>query len=132
MNKIRVRKADVKPTAWIKPDQVDYCIDCWKTWIAGDPDKDLGVKTMSMLRGLQDGYGSSADEQQQARDNRIGAATDAMIDSLGIFHRWAVYKVCGIGQVWSFPHADLAATYAAARAELEQKLRRNVCTAVLF
>jgi len=128
----RVRKADAKADTFVQPDQVDYCLDCWRSRMWNDPDRDLGIKTMGGLRGLGDAYGRDEGEAQLARDNRIAAATDAMIDSLCRLHIWAIYKAIGIGQVWSFPQADLAQTYAEARVALEAKLRGNVCTGVLF
>ncbi len=128
----RVRKEEAKIDAWVKPDGLDACLECWKMWMSGDGDRDLGAKTMGGLVGNSDGYGLDPDEEQQARDNRIGAATDAMIDSLKRIHIWAIYKSCGVGSVWQFPNADLVIVAEDARTELEAKLRKNVCTGILF
>lgn len=128
----RVRKEEVQRDTWVKPDPLDFCLDCWHNWMAGDSDKDLGAKTMRMLSGNADAYGRDPAEQQQQRDNEIGAATDAMIDSLSMLHRWAIYKLCGLSTVWDFPRADLLTVGPAARVALAEKLKRNVCTGVLF
>jgi hypothetical protein len=128
----RVLKSEVKRDTWAQPEPLDLCLDCWKNWLAGDSDKDLGVKSMRLLRGDGDGYGQTASEAQQQRDNEIGAATDAMIDSLSALHRWAIYSLCGIPTVWKYPNADLFLIGPEARESLAGKLKKNVCTSVLF
>jgi hypothetical protein len=107
---------------------LDICLNCWMNWLAGDSDKDLDAKTMKLSRS------SSLDSQeaQQARDNEIGAATDAMIDSLSMLHRWAIYTMCSLPTVWDFPHADLLTVGLAARDALAEKLKKNCATRVLF
>jgi hypothetical protein len=128
----RVKKEEVKADTWVKPDGLDECLRCWKEWMAGDPDRDLGAKTLRGLMGNSDGYGGDPEEQQQASDARIAAATDAMIDSLKRIHIWAIYESLSVGTVWRFPNADLVQVYVEARTALEDKLRKNVCTGVLF
>ena len=128
----RVRKEEVAFDSWVKPEPLDLCLDCWKTWMAGDGDRDLGAKTMGMLTGNSDGYGNDPAEAQQARDTRIAVATDAMIDSLKRIQIWAVYKMCGIATPWGFPNTDFMTEVAAAREALIAKLKKNTCTAILF
>jgi len=130
----RVRKAEVPVQSFVKADGLDTCLACWKAWMAGDEDKDLGMKTMRGLSGEEDGEGSAPDihEAQQDADQRIGAATDAMINSLSRIHVWAIYRMCSIASVWKFPNADLTVVATEARDELTQKLKRNICTATLF
>lgn len=128
----RVRKTEVRRESWAQPDPLDLCLDCWKIWLAGDSDKDLGAKGSRLLRGDGDGYGMTPDEAQQQRDNAIGAATDAMIDSLIPIHRWAIYSLCGVPTVWKYPNADLFLIGPEARESLALKLKKNVCTSVLF
>lgn len=128
----RVRKEEIEPISTIQPDGLHICLECWKSWMMGDGDRDLGVKTMRGLIGEGDGHGNDSSEAQQAADNRIAAATDAMIDSLSVCHRWAIYKICSIASSWRFPNTDFAAIAEQARNELEKKLRKNTCTAVFF
>ena len=129
---IRVKRVDVQVSNFIQPDALDLCLECWKNLMGGSGDRDLGAKTMGGLVGNSDGYGRSADEEQQARDLRIAAATDAMIDSLSRLHMWAIYKLMGVGQVWRFDNADLLIVGPEAKKSLEEKLRRNTCTGILF
>ena len=113
-------------------DILDYCLCCWSEWMRGDADRDLRAKPMGGLMGNADGYGADEDEKQQARDTRMAVATDAMIDSMTMLHRWAIYTSTGVGTAWKFPRADLLETYSAARIALELLLRKNVCTGILF
>lgn len=127
----RVRKTEVIAQPFVKADGLEVCLTCWKDWITGDQDTDLGMKTMRGLAGEgvadRDIY-----EAQQDVDQRIGAATDAMINSLSRIHVWAIYRSCSIASVWRFPNADFATVAEDARAELTAKLKKNVCTATLF
>jgi hypothetical protein len=100
--------------------------------MAGDADRDLGAKTMRGLVGDGDGRGPDLHEAQQASDNRIGAATDAMIDSLIPIHIWAIYKSCSMANPWQFPNADYIQVTQEAQNDLIKKLKNNICTAVLF
>ena len=128
----RVQKEEIIQTAWTQPDGFDECLACWKNWMIGDADRDLGAKTMNGLVGNTDGYGVDSSEAQMARDIRIATATDAMIDSLQRIHRWAIYRTFGIGTAWRFPNADLINTYSEAHANLCKKLRTNFVTSVMF
>ncbi len=128
----RVLKGESHTKNWQNEEPFDNCLRCWKTWMFGDADRDLGMKAMGGLISNSDGYGADPAEQDQARDTRIAVATDAMIDSMKLIHRWAIYESTGVGTVWKFPNADLIITYEAARQELEILLRKNVCTGVLF
>lgn len=127
----RVRKAEVPVQSFVKSDGLDTCLACWKVWMASDPDRDLGMKTMSGMVGEasdhQDIY-----EAQQAADNRIAIATDAMINSLDRLHKWAIYRSCSIASVWQFPNANLLQASSEAKDVLSAKLKVNTCTSVLF
>jgi hypothetical protein len=127
----RVRKAEAPAQHFVKADGLDTCLACWKDWMTGDQDKDLGIKTMQGLSG-DEGSGPDIHEAQQQADHRIGAATDAMINSLCRIHVWAIYRACSITSVWKFPNANLADVAAEAKFALEIKLRQNGATAVLF
>ena len=132
---IRVRKEHIKPDTWVQPDGLDLCMACWKEYMQFD-DRDLSVSRVRLHGGEEDAdrvaYESDPYIEQRKADIKIGEATDAMIDSLSRLHIWAIYKAYGIGQVWNFPNADLAATVAAAKVELEVKLRRNLVTCTKF
>lgn len=117
---------------WTKPDPVDLCLELWKSWMAGDSDRDLGAKTMRGLAGEGDAHGVDPHEAQQASDTRIAQATNAMIDSMPRLHVWAIYRACSLTTAWRFPDASLLEVVAQAREELATKLRKNICTAVLF
>jgi hypothetical protein len=127
----RVRREDAHAAAFKRPDGLDLCLACWKDWMTGDQDNDLGVKTMRGLTGEGED-GPDIYEAQQVADQRIGAATDAMINSLSRIHVWAIYRACSIATVWKFPNADLLTVAAEAKEQLTEKLKRNVCTATLF
>lgn len=135
MTAIRVRKQGVKIDAWIQPDGFDICLQCWKEYMQSD-DRDLSASRMLLQAGdtasLASGYESDPYSEQRKADYRIGEATDAMIDSLSRLHIWAIYKGYGIGQVWNFPNADFIQTLAAAKSELEKKLKKNVATSTKF
>jgi hypothetical protein len=125
-----VRVLEVSP--WTPPAPLDECLACWKSWMHGDADRDLGAKPMGGLAGDTDGYGVDVHEQQQARDTRIAIATDAMIESMSRIHVWAIYMLCSLATPWRFPNADLVVVGTEARELLTRKLKKNVCTSVLF
>lgn len=124
----RVRRAELSASAVTKPDGLDYCLDCWKTWMSRD-DADLGMKTLSLQ-----GAGGNEDAAQMRRDNEIAEATNAMILSLQRSQQWAIRKKCGItrGNVWQFPNLDFVSEAELACQELELKLKKNTATRLLF
>lgn len=129
---VRVRKFDIPIVPRETLDGVERCLSCWKSWIEQKGDRDLGAKTMRGLQGDGDGYGeTSVHDAQLANDNRIGAATDAAIDSLGRLHKWAIYKMCSIASPWRYPNADIMVCGPAAMDELKAKLKENCCTGAL-
>lgn len=113
-------------------DPVDLCLELWKVWMAGAGERDLGAKTMRGLSGEGDGRGVDIYEAQRASDMRMAEATDAMIESLQRMHVWAIYRMCSMSTAWRFPNACLQDVAIEARQELSNKLRKNICTAVLF
>lgn len=117
--------------AFVRPDGLEYCLACWKDWMSGDPDRDMGTVTMRGLTG-DDSRNIDTGEAQQDNDNRIGAATDAAISDLSTIHTWAIKRSCSIASVWRFPNADFIEVAAEAKDELTKKLKRNICTSVLF
>lgn len=130
-NAHRVRRSEVSSPAFMKPDGLDYCLDCWKSWMGGDSDRDMGIKTMRGLAG-DDSRNLDIGEAQQESDVKIAAATDAMISGLSRMHIWAIKRACSISSVWDFPNADFITVATEAKQELTKKLKNNVCTSVLF
>lgn len=131
--------AALRVDPWTAPDPLDYCLECWKVWMAGDADRDLGTKTMRGLAGgadIEDAdeapRGPDVYEAQQQHETRIAAATDAMIDSLPRIQAWAIYRSCSMSTAWRFPNADLVTAAAEARAALTALLKKNICTGTLF
>lgn len=120
----------VVPPLDVSPLQL--CLELWKLWMAGDSDRDLGVSVAKGLAGNLDGYGRDPNEEQQIADAEIGAATNAMIDSLPRISIWAIYKSCSMATPWRFNNADLANEILVAHEGLEKKLRQNSCTSRLF
>ncbi|CDG84554.1 hypothetical protein [Janthinobacterium agaricidamnosum] len=116
---------------WLRPEPLDMCLDLWKIWMAGDADRDLGIKTTRFLNG-GDGHSVDLYEAQQASDTRIAEATDAMIDSMSRIHAWAIYRLSGQATAWTFPNASLSEVGQEARGELRKLLKKNVCTGVFF
>jgi hypothetical protein len=115
------------------PDGLEICLECWKQYMHSDGDRDLGAKTMSGLKG-DDSYSNGMDiyDQQQASDLKVGAATDAMIDSLPLRYKWAIYKLTSIGYSYDYPQDDILFVGPAAKQLLSDKLKNNCCTSVLF
>lgn len=128
----RVTKDEYHQSEQIKPDPVSYCLECWKLFMGGTGADSLRAKIMNGLVGNEDGYGRDANEAQLAQDTKVGAVTDAAIESLSKRQKWAVYKVNGIGQVWQYNFADLTTEYDAARGALQKILSRKSDTSYLF
>ncbi len=128
----RVVKSEVARDTINRPDGLEICLDCWKMYMHSDPDRDMGIKTMSGLTSDTDSYGIDESEAQQSRDMRIGAATDAQIRSLKMLHTWAIHKMCSLAYPCKFPQADILIIGPEAVAELKIKLKNNVATGILF
>jgi hypothetical protein len=93
-------------------------------------DRDLGAGGMKLAGDA--GPDVNVHDAQRAADIKIGEAVNAMVESLVVLHQWAIYKSKGIATAWRFQNADFGATLAAARDDLEQKLRKNVATRLYF
>lgn len=120
----------VTVSPWSEPDALHICLAHWQNWMHRD-DSDLSTQTMKTLRGEGDGYGSD-ETKESRRNNEIAEATDAMIRSLTVAHRWAIWKKCGMTTEWEFPQLDFMVEALAACCELEKKLRQNIATRPLF
>jgi hypothetical protein len=121
----RVRRAEVAQPAFDKPDPYALLMACWVDYMRCD-DRDLGAGRMKLA-------GEGADErdvheQQRAADIKLGESVNAMVDSLSVQYRWAIYKSQGISRGWRFQNADYEAVLMAARDELEEKLHKHVAT----
>lgn len=139
----RAKKEDVPREAFIAPDGLSVCLDCWKRWMLTD-DRNLSSSRMQLRGGddlperdadgnlIKTGYDSNPWEEQYLADNAIGAATGAMIDSLKPMHRWAIYRKCSIVTVWKFPNTDFMAVIIDAEIDLNRMLRKNIATSGLF
>ena len=122
-NPRKIMPAPVAAANERQQDGVEYCLQCWQTWMHWD-DRDLG---MQRWRGYED-----AADAELRHINEVAAATDAMMKSLNQRHQWALRKKMGLARVWNYPHADLASSYVEAIEQLEIFLRKNLATRNLF
>ena len=76
--------------------------------------------------------GRDVHQEQRLADIRMGEAVNAMVESLSIQYRWAIYRSQGISTAWRFQNASYADVLTAARDELEKKLRAHVATRLYF
>jgi hypothetical protein len=133
----RVKKEEVKLEYWVKPDGLDYCLECWAAWMLSD-DRDLSASRMKLHGGAADddeereGFERNVHEEQRLADHKIGAATNAMIEDLKPAHKWAIYRRCGITTQWKFPLLDFTEVLVIAQENLESRLRKNIVTGTLF
>lgn len=125
----RARRVEVATLAFNKPDPYAQLLACWVDFMRSN-DRDLGVGGMKLASDAL--AETNVHDAQRAADLKIGEAVDAMVSSLPQLHRWAIKKSQGIATAWRFPNADFGATLAAAREELEAKLRKHVATQLYF
>lgn len=135
----RVRKEEITIDTWVKPDGLEYCLDCWRDWYLSD-DRDLSASRMKLDGGKDDdddddekfAYESDPNLEQRKCDNKIGEATNTVIEDLSLRHAWALKKLKGIATVWKFPQLDYMTVVQEAKLNVEIKLRRNIVTGVKF
>lgn len=115
--------------AFHKADPYAALMECWVSYMRTD-DRDLGS------RGMKLASDATADRdvhaEQYLADLKIGEAVNAMVDSLTVQYRWAIYKSQRLTAVWRFPNANYEEVLLAARDDLEQKLKKNVATRLYF
>lgn len=118
----------------IQATPLDICLSHWMTWMHRD-DRDLGAKSQGCIKGedSQEGYdtNAAADAAEMRMVCEIGAATDAMIDSLDRHFKECIYRRCGLvakHAVWRFPNLNLFDTLPLAEQELAEKLKKNIAT----
>jgi hypothetical protein len=121
----RVRREEVAQPAFNKPDPYAQLMACWVDFMRVD-DRDLGSRGMKLASDAE--ADRDVHTEQYLANIKIGEAVGAMVDSLTMQHRWAIYKSQRIATVWRFANADYEAVLLAARDELEQKLKKNVAT----
>lgn len=126
----RVRREDVARSDVIKPDPYIHLMACWLDYMRVD-DRDLGSRGMQLASDAE--VDVNVHEAQRAADLKLGETVNALVSSLIMLHRWAIYKSQGITKcAWHFPNADYARTLAAAREELEDKMKKNIATRLYF
>lgn len=129
---VRVRKTDVQQFLNPPKDGLAYALDCWKYYMSGSGMGNLDAKPMGGMTANEDGYGRDPNEAQLAQDSKVGAATNAAIDSLAAKQKWAVYKTLGMGTVMTFNFSELLEYYYEASEEITKKLKLNYDTSYLF
>jgi len=125
----RVRREDVAKPAVNKPDPYLQLMACWVDYMRVD-DRDLGSRGMQLATDAEPD--SDVHAAQRAADLKLGETVNAMVDSLAMLHRWAIYKSQGIATAWRFANADYAHTLVDAREDLEDKLKKNIATRLYF
>lgn len=130
-----LRRAERPTPPPARPEGMTLCLSCWSEWMRRD-DRDLSVSRMK-LRGRGDNEPAQyierdANEEQRQADIKTGEAVNAMIDSLPMSQRWAIYRSQGITTQWRFNSVDYATVLTDAQAALEQKLRNNIATRIHF
>jgi hypothetical protein len=115
----------VAKSVFNKLDPYALLLACWVDFMRAD-DRDLGAAGMKLTgEGV---YERDVHERQRAADLTVGEAVNAMVDSLAMRDRWAIYKSQGIALAWRFPNTRYEDVLMAARNELEKKLRNNLVT----
>ncbi|WP_312547579.1 hypothetical protein [Massilia sp.] len=125
----RAPKATVPAPAFSKPNPYGILMACWVDFMHTN-DRDLGSRGMRLEGDADPDVG--VHEAQRIADIKTGEAVNAMVDSLSIQHRWAIYRSQGISTAWRFQNANYAEVLEAARNDLEQKLQKNVATRLYF
>jgi hypothetical protein len=102
---------------------------CWVDYMRV-PDLHLSPRSMSLVGDAPPD--ATVGEAQYIADLKLGESVNAMVDSLVMIHRWAIYKSQGISTVWRFPNANYETVLLEARDELEKKLSKHVATRLYF
>ena len=125
----RVRREEVARPAFDKPDPYARLMACWVDYMRV-PDLHLSSRGMKLIGDAAPD--ATVGEAQYIADLKLGESVNAMIDSLTVQYRWAIYKSQGISTAWRFPNANYELTLSEARDDLEKKLRNNVATRLYF
>jgi hypothetical protein len=127
-----IRRAPKEPAANQAFGQVDpyaMLMACWVDYMRV-PDLHLSSRGMKLVGDAPPDV--TVGEAQYIADLKLGEAVNAMVDSLVMIHRWAIYKSQGISSAWRFPNANYETVLLDARDELEKKLRKHVATRLYF
>jgi len=125
----RVRREEVVKTAFQKQDPYALLMAFWVDYMRAD-DRDLGIGGMKLASDAEPDV--NVHDAQRAADIKMGEAVNAMIDSLTVLQRAAVYKSQGLATAWRFASSNYEAVLLQAREDLEEKLRKHVATRLYF
>ena len=125
----RVRREEVARPAFNKPDPYVMLMVCWLDYMRAD-DRDLGVGGMKLASDAEPDV--NVHDAQRLADMRMGEAVNAMVDSLTVLQRAAIYKSQGLATAWRFGGSNYEAVLLAAREDLEEKLKKNLATRIYF
>lgn len=125
----RVRREEVAKPAFLKPDPYAVLMACWADYMRTD-DRDLGVGGMKLASDAEPDV--NVHDAQRAADMKMGEAVNAMVDSLTVLQRAAIYRSQGIATAWRFASSNYEAVLLQAREDLEEKLKKNLATRIYF
>jgi hypothetical protein len=125
----RVRREEVSKPAFQKPDPYVQLMACWLDYMRTD-DRDLGIGGMKLAGDAQPDV--NVHDAQRAADLKVGEAVNAMVDSLTVLQRAAIYKSQGLSTSWRFASSNYEAVLLQAREGLEEKLKKNLATRIYF
>ena len=125
----RVRREEVVKPAFQKPDPYAQLMACWADFMRTD-DRDLGVGGMKLASDAEPDV--NVHDAQRAADMKMGEAVNAMVDSLTVLQRAAIYRSQGIATAWRFASSNYESVLLQAREELEEKLKKNLATRIYF
>jgi hypothetical protein len=112
-----------------QPDTYGTLMACWVAYMRTD---DRNLSTQGMRLAGDSATERDVHEEQHLADIKMGEAVNAMVDSLTVQHRWAIYRSQRISTAWRFANANYEDVLLAARDELEHKLKKNVATRLYF
>jgi len=125
----RVRREEVAKPAFQKPDPYAQLMACWVDYMRVD-DRDLGSRGMKLESDAEPDM--NVHDAQRVADMKMGEAVNAMIDSLTVLQRAAIYKSQGMATAWRFASSNYEAVLLQAREDLEEKLKKNLATRTYF
>jgi hypothetical protein len=125
----RVRREEVAKPAFQKPDPYAQLMACWADYMRTD-DRDLGVGGMKLASDAAPDV--NVHDAQRAADLKVGEAVNAMVDSLTVLQRAAIYKSQSLSTAWRFSSSNFEAVLLQAREDLEEKLKKNLATRIYF
>jgi hypothetical protein len=125
----RVRREDVVKPAFNKPEPYPLLMSVWLDYMRAD-DRDLGIGGMKLASDAEPDV--NVHDAQRAADMKLGEAVNAMVDSLVVLQRAAIYKSQGIATAWRVGASNYETVLLAAREELEEKLKKNLATRIYF